>query len=115
MADKTSDGSSLTRASFHILLALSAHDLHGLGIAAEIERATEGEMEIGPGTLYRSLKELAEAHLIREVDAPHAADDPRRKYYRITSTGRTRVTEEAERLERVVRLARQRRLLPRRA
>jgi DNA-binding PadR family transcriptional regulator len=109
------DEQSLTRAAFHILLALTGDDLHGLGIAAEIERATEGEIELGPGTLYRSLKELAEARLIREVDAPREAADPRRKFYRITPTGRARVAAEAERLERAVRIARERRLLPRRA
>jgi diaminopimelate decarboxylase len=84
-----------------------------IGIAAEVERATDGAVELGPGTLYRSLKEMAEARLIEEVRAPEADPDPRRKYYRITAEGRARVSVEAERLERIVDLARERRLLRR--
>lgn len=97
---------------FHILLALSRADLHGLGIAAEVERATDGTVELGPGTLYRSLKEMAERGLVREVDAPEKDADPRRKYYAITAEGRTLVSAEAARLARLVRLARDRDVLP---
>ena len=100
---------------FHILLALSERDLHGLGIADEVERATEGAVELGPGTLYRSLKEMSAGGLIRETEAPVDDADPRRKYYRITSEGRALVTAEAARLERLVRVARERNLLPERA
>jgi DNA-binding PadR family transcriptional regulator len=110
-----SDEAPLRRPVFHILLALAGRDLHGLGIAAEVERATDGAIELGPGTLYRSLREMSEVGLIQEVEAPEAAPDPRRKYYRITAAGRSRVSADAERLERIVRLARKRRLLPGRA
>jgi len=100
---------------FQILLALAAGDLHGLGIADEVERATGGAIELGPGTLYRSLKEMAEEGLVREVTPPEEDADPRRKYYRITRQGRSLVAAEAERFERIVRVARERKLLPRRA
>lgn len=99
---------------FHILLALSARDLHGLGIADEVEEATDGVVELGPGTLYRSLKEMSEQELIREVDAPEDGADPRRKYYRITAYGRKVVAAEAARLEQLVEVARTRKLLPER-
>ncbi|NIP59566.1 MAG: PadR family transcriptional regulator [Gemmatimonadetes bacterium] len=105
----------LKTAVFHILLALSERDLHGLGIADEVERSTGGAVELGPGTLYRSLKEMAGRGLIREVEAPVEDADPRRKYYRITPEGRVLVSEEAARLERLVRLARERDLLPEKA
>ncbi len=68
----------LRPAVFHILLALSGEDRHGLGIADEIERTSGGSMVLGPGTLYRSLAEMADAGLIRSVRAPGRAD-PRRK------------------------------------
>lgn len=96
---------------FHILLALAGGDLHGLGIADEVERATGGGLELGPGTLYRSLRELSEAGLIEEVSAPVEDADPRRKYYRITAPGRVRLSEDATRLARVVELARERSVL----
>ena len=97
---------------FHILLALSRSDLHGLGIAGEVERATDGTVELGPGTLYRSLREMSERGLIREVEAPEPDADPRRKYYGITAGGRALVSAEAARLARLVRLARDRDVLP---
>lgn len=100
---------------FHILLALSERDLHGLGIADEVERATEGAVELGPGTLYRSLKEMSAEGLIRETEPPVEDADPRRRYYRITPGGRRLVEAEAARLERLVRVARERNLLPERA
>jgi DNA-binding PadR family transcriptional regulator len=116
MTDRTSTASrSLTRAELHILFALAGDDLHGLGIAAEIERATGGELEMGPGTLYRSLKQLASEGWIREVDAPRGEEDPRRRFYRITAAGRACAAAEAERLERMLAVARERRLLPKRS
>jgi DNA-binding PadR family transcriptional regulator len=99
---------------FHILLALSDGALHGLGIAERVEGATDGSVQLGPGTLYRSLKEMTVEGLIHEVDAPENAD-PRRRYYELTARGRRLAEEEAERLERIVGVARDRNLLPRRA
>lgn len=96
---------------FHILLALTEGDLHGLGIAEWVEDATRGAVELGPGTLYRSLKEMAARGLIDEVDAPVEDADPRRRYYAITPLGRDVVVEEAARLERLVQVARERNLL----
>ena len=106
---------SLRTPVFHILLALGERGLHGLGIADWIEETTGGAVDLGPGTLYRSLKEMVEAGLIRETEAPSAEDDPRRKYYAITREGRGRVAAEAARLERLVEVARERKLLPERA
>jgi DNA-binding PadR family transcriptional regulator len=98
-------------AVFHILLVLSESDCHGLGIAEQVDRASDGAMALGPGTLYRSLAEMAEAGLIRSVKAGPQSTDPRRKYYRITPTGRTAVKEEATRLARLVGAARARNVL----
>jgi DNA-binding PadR family transcriptional regulator len=106
---------SLSPPVFHILLALSDRALHGLGIAERVQEATDGAVDLGPGTLYRSLKEMAAAGLIREVEAPDRGADPRRRYYALTERGRQLAQEEAERLERIVGVARARRLLPRRA
>jgi DNA-binding PadR family transcriptional regulator len=96
---------------FHILLVLSERDRHGLGIADEVERASDGSMSLGPGTLYRSLAEMVQEGLIRSVKAPTHAADPRRKYYRITPAGRAALKEEATRLARLVGAARARKVL----
>jgi DNA-binding PadR family transcriptional regulator len=70
---------SLKPAVLHILLAIADGEMHGLGIADWVEQATAGAMELGPGTLYRSLKEMAAAGLIRDAAAPHPDADPRRR------------------------------------
>lgn len=93
---------------YHILLALVGRDRHGLGIAEEVERASEGSIELGPGTLYRSLSDMVERRLIAPVDPPHPDADPRRKYYRITNEGRSLLARETERLSRLVEAARAR-------
>ena len=102
----------LRPAVFHILLALSRQDLHGLGIAKAVDEATEGTVVLGPGTLYRSLKEMAHTGLISEVEAPAGAEDPRRRFYRITDIGRAHARAEAARLAHIVEIARENRVLP---
>jgi DNA-binding PadR family transcriptional regulator len=96
------DSIPLRPAVYHILLALAGGDRHGLGIADQIERASEGTLEVGPGTLYRSLSEMAGAHLIAPAAAPGPDADPRRKYYRITHRGRELLALETARLGRLV-------------
>lgn len=100
---------------YHILLALTTGNLHGLGIADEIENASEGVVELGPGTLYRSLSEMAEAGLIELVAPPTEDADPRRKYYGITPAGRELLTRETARLGRLVETARAKNVVPERA
>lgn len=103
----------LRPAVFHILLALSETELHGLGIADEVERTSGGALELGPGTLYRSLAELSDFSLVEVLPQHPAGADPRRKYYRITEAGRELVRAEAQRLAGIVSEARARNVLPR--
>jgi len=103
---------SVRPAVFHILLALSGGDRHGLGIAKAVDEATEGAFSLGPGTLYRSLKEMAADDLIVETVAPSADQDPRRRFYAITDRGREVVHAEAARMARLVDIARGSRVLP---
>ncbi|HHX65562.1 MAG TPA: PadR family transcriptional regulator [Chloroflexi bacterium] len=111
----TRDMLPLTPAVFHILLALVDGEKHGYGIMKEVERATEGQINMGAGTLYGSIKRMLAAGLIVESDErpDPAMDDQRRRYYRLTGAGRRVVTAEAERLERAVAEARAKALLDR--
>ena len=103
----------LTSSFFYILLALVDEPRHGLGIAAEVERRTDGAVLMGPGTLYNSIKKLLEQKLISETRSRPAPDedDPRRRYYQITKAGRTALQAEASKLERVLRAAREKHVL----
>jgi len=104
----------LTPAVFHILLALANGERHGYGIMQEIAAATQGQMRIGPGTLYRSIKQMLAAGMLEESDErpDPALDDERRRYYRMTGFGQRVAQAEALRLARLVREAQARRLLP---
>ncbi len=101
----------VTPAVFHILLALSEDAQHGLGIADMVEQATGGSIRLGPGTLYRSLKEMVRDGLVLEIPPPAPSEDPRRKFHRITKAGRAVLTREAKRYQQIVELAKERRVL----
>src|SRR5437870_5557671 len=104
----------LTPAMFHVLLALAGDDLHGYAILKEVELRTAGEAKLSTGTLYGIIKRLLNDGLIIERrERPTAHDDERRRYYRLTSKGREVAAAEAQRLEKVVALARSRHLLQR--
>lgn len=105
----------LPASDFQILLALGDAERHGYGIKQEVARRTEDEVELGPGTLYGSIKRMLAANLIEESEArpDPEFDDDRRRYYRITTFGRDVAAAEARRMERLVAQARQKRLLGR--
>ena len=98
----------LPPATLHILLALATGDRHGYGIIQDVATATEGDLKLSAGTLYRSLQRMLEQGLVIETrDRPEPKDDDeRRRYYRITPYGREIAKAEARRLTQLVRLAR---------
>ena len=103
----------LTQSEFHILLSLAATPRHGYGMMKDVEDRTEGQVRLGPGTLYGSIRRLVERGWIEEAgDRPDPElDDQRRRYYRLTGLGRKVAVAEAERLARLVAAARSQRLL----
>jgi DNA-binding PadR family transcriptional regulator len=106
----------LSPATLHILLSLAGEDRHGYGIMQEVARQSEGRYKLGPGTLYDNLQKMTSNGLVEEAPHPGPDDDPRRRYYRLTSTGRGLLAAEIGRLESVVREARiHLRTAPRRA
>ncbi len=98
----------LTPAVFNILLALADGEKHGYAIMIEIEETTQGEVKMGPGTLYGSIKRMLGAGLIEETDErpDPELDDQRRRYYRLSGLGQRALHAEAERLSRQVSVAR---------
>jgi DNA-binding PadR family transcriptional regulator len=103
----------LTPAVFHILLALVGEERHGYGIIKDVEYRTEGRVLLKPGTLYQAIKRLLDAGLIEESEAKTDTEinDERRRYYRLSGAGQAVVSAEAERLERLVQLARAKHVL----
>jgi DNA-binding PadR family transcriptional regulator len=103
----------LPSAAFQILLSLADDELHGYGIMRQVEEQTNGRMRLGPGTLYSSIQALVEEGLIEEVyRSPEATGGTeRRRYYRLTSSGRKLARAEAERLADFLRAARAKKIL----
>ena len=104
----------LTPVVLHILLALADGERHGYAIAQEIEQTTDGHVRMGPGTLYGSIQRMLTSGLIEESPGRrHSSDDEdaRRRYCRATSFGRRVLGFELERLNAVVRVARQKHLV----
>lgn len=103
----------LTPAVFHILLALADGESHGYGIMQDVERFTNGETRLGPGTLYRSIQRMLVDGLIEElaISLHDETDEDRRRYYRLTAKGLSVAKREAERLADLVEAARHRDLL----
>jgi DNA-binding PadR family transcriptional regulator len=102
----------LPAAAFHIMVSLADEDLHGYEIMRRVEEQTGGRTRLGPGTLYSSIQALVEAGFIAETPAADArGSDERRRYYRLTATGRKASREEAERMADLLRLARAKKIL----
>ncbi len=99
----------LTPAVYHVLLALAISEKHGYGVMREVKEISMGAVELGPATLYRSIKQMLEHRLIIESDdrPDPALDDERRKYYKITELGLAALQLETSRLSRLVERARQ--------
>jgi DNA-binding PadR family transcriptional regulator len=103
MKEKVSSFLPLSPATLHILLSLAGEDLHGYGIMQEVQRQSEGQYKLGPGTLYDNLQKLIERRLVEELGSRPGDDDPRRRYYRLSPLGRSVLGAEISRLDNVVR------------
>jgi len=103
----------LTPAVFHVLLALAGGERHGYAIMQEVAASTDGQIKMGPGTRYGTVKRLLESRLIEESDArpDPALDDERRRYYRLSAVGEQVVRAEARRYAEIVTLARGKKLI----
>jgi DNA-binding PadR family transcriptional regulator len=95
----------LSLSVIHILLALADGARHGYAIKQAVEERSEGEIRLGPGTLYEAVQRLEEAGYIEERDP---AEDPengqaaQRRYYRLTSEGWSVLRTELRHLARLV-------------
>jgi DNA-binding PadR family transcriptional regulator len=104
----------LTPAIVHILLALADDDRHGYGILQEVARLTDGQVRMGPGTLYGTIKRMLAAGFIEEADErpDPELDDERRRYYRMTTQGRRALRNETMRVATLVSAARAKKVYP---
>ena len=103
----------LTPEVMHVLLSLAGGERHGYAILKEVLLQTNNQVRLGPGTLYGTLQRLMESGWVEETDGPGTVADERRRYYRLSRSGREALKAEVERLEALIRGARARGIIPR--
>jgi DNA-binding PadR family transcriptional regulator len=104
----------LTPAVFFILFALADGEKHGYAIMQNVSRISDNQFRMGPGTLYTTIQRLLDLNLIEETESTGSRSDneSRRRYYKLTRTGKAMLTADIGRMESVVRLARDKKLVP---
>ena len=117
MAEATPDPGSLlplAPAHLHVLMALADGEKHGYAIMREVEVMTEGDVAMGPGTLYGAIKRMLKLGLIDETDQrpDPELDDERRRYYEATGLGLRVLSAETARLQQLVSVARAKQVRP---
>lgn len=82
----------LSESTYYIMLSL-VEPLHGYGVMQKVEIISEGQVKIGPGTLYGAFSALEKEGLIQMVK-----EEERRKSYTLTSKGKQTLAEQIQRL-----------------
>ena len=96
-----------------LLVLVQEGPRHGYALKEEVLRRTDGRLNLGPGTLYRTIQSMLRDGLTEEVvrSRDSTADDARRRTYHITALGRQVVSAEARRLQQLLEVARDERLI----
>ena len=92
----------MTETGFYILFCLREPN-HGYGIVQMVKEMTEGEIVLGPGTMYGSLSKMEKDHLIRFI-----REEEKRKIYQITPLGEEVLETEIKRIKRLYRTVKER-------
>ena len=87
----------MTETGFYILLCLQK-EMHGYNIVQKVEKMTEGEIRISPGTMYGSLGKMEKDGLIKFIK-----EEEKRKIYHITELGQEVLDLEKKRIRRLFR------------
>jgi len=96
------DRAELLRGTLDLLIlkALSAGELHGLGVSRRIEQITGGTFVVQPGSLFPALHRLEEAGWL-SARWETSENNRRAKYYGLTRSGRKQLGEEAAQWNRI--------------
>ena len=89
----------MTETGFYILFCLRTPN-HGYGIVQMVEKMTDGEIRLAPGTMYGSLSKMEKDGLIRFVN-----EEDKRKIYVITELGTQVLQLELKRIRRLYKTA----------
>ena len=70
--------------------------MHGYNITQKVKEMTEGQVEIGPGTMYGTLGKMEKDGLIEFI-----REEEKRKLYKITALGKEVLQLEIARIKRL--------------
>ena len=87
----------MTETGFFLLLCFR-EESHGYNVIRKVKELTDGEIRLGPGTMYGTLSKMEKDGLIRFV-----REEEKRKIYCITDLGREVLDLEMKRIERLYR------------
>lgn len=90
--------SPLTEAVYYILLSLQT-PMHGYGIMQNVNKLTNGRLNLGAGTLYGAINALLAKNFIKECKTENSKRGPQKKEYIITDLGLNVLKTELCRLE----------------
>jgi DNA-binding PadR family transcriptional regulator len=93
----------LRPSAFAVLAALADGPVPGIDVLDAVNATVPGAPLLGPGTLYRLLRELRHDQLIARVDTD--SPDERHAHHELTPLGRAVLRAEAARLRRTLDLA----------
>lgn len=82
-----------------ILAVLADGPNHGYGLIKAAEDRSRSGVLLDPANLYRCLRRMKSDGWIDEIESD---EEDRRRIYRITTTGRSMLRQEVERLERLL-------------
>ena len=104
LADEAAARLPLRPVAFAVLTALAQGPRAGFEILEFVNATHPGSGLLGPGTLYRVMRELRQEGLIERTPAPteESSRDERRTYSALTQLGRATVVAEATRLRRTL-------------
>lgn len=94
----------MSESYFYILLCLSKGANHGYGIMQMTERLSDGDVQIGSGTMYGATSNMMKKGWIKEI----MSDEPgleRRRLYCLTQAGQEVLHTEICRLKRMLSVA----------
>lgn len=91
----------MTETGFYILFCLQKPN-HGYGIVQMVEKLTDGEIRLSPGTMYGSLSKMEKDGLIRFRN-----EEEKRKIYTITELGKEVLQMELKRIQRLYQTSRE--------
>lgn len=95
----------MTRNELYILLSLVDGPKHGYLIMQLCKENSNGELKMGPGTLYGTVDKLINRSLIK-TSGHETVNGRRRIYYALTKAGGLAVKKEIKNYENVINLSR---------